>query len=261
MILGNYQKQEELKKIINEPISSINTIVGKSGLGKFSFIVDELKTKIDNSDLLIADNSVESARDAVSEFFSASIYSDFKALVIRDADHLSDSAQDAYLKTFEDAPGHVKVFMICDDDSWLSDPLLSRTMNRIMWSPLSRSDMDKFIESESLTTDEFAIKLCCGRPGIYREALNKSYESLYHIVRNYLINGIIPSTPDIVKNAKSSLEKEVISIVCSMAIVDSLDDGINYKLAHNFSVFSSSIRRVSSINTEVHWQRACLVYD
>jgi hypothetical protein len=256
---GNYQKQEELKRILHNSASDIVIIVGKSGIGKFSFIVDALRSRINEFDLLTVDNTVDSARDVISSFITSSIYSDFKALVINDADSLSDSAQDAYLKIFEEPYGNMKVFMVCGDDSCLSEPLISRTTNRVFWSPLSKDDLYKFIESESLSVDNFAVEMCDGRPGLYREIMNnKSYEGLYNIMSNILMGTAEPMVPDIIKNSKSAVEKEIISLICSTVIRKTFTKS-NHKLSLNFLAFVSDITHAPSINTEIHWQRACLV--
>lgn len=262
-IFGNYQQQETLKTILNESKSEVIAIVGPSNIGKYSFIVDELQHRIHDSDLFIADITIDSAREASTLFSTSSIYSSFRALVINDADNLSEPAQDAYLKLFEEPYDNLKIILICSDDFWLLDPLRSRITHRIVWGSLSRQEINDFINTENLSTKELAIQICNGRPGLYHEIVSdKSYVEIYEMMCamiNGSINPITTIIPDMIKNMsdKSIVEKSIIMQICSLAIRNSSKQCSNPDLILNFLSFVSLLRKVPAINAEIHWQKAC----
>jgi DNA polymerase III gamma/tau subunit len=263
-IFGNYRQQEILKSILNNSISEVIAIVGPSNIGKHSFINYELNTAISDSDIFRANHTIDSARSMTSSLLTSSIYSPFQALVIDEADNLSEPAQDAYLKLFEEPFSHLKIFLICSDDFLLLSPLHSRITRRIMWSPLSRGEMEEFITAESLSINDFAVRVCNGRPGLYRE-VSSSYEELYRLMIDIITNSVNPmviSTPDVIKNLsnKSIVEKDIIARVCSLVVRDSLIYKQNHDIAIGFLSFASLLRQIPSINAEIHWQRACLVF-
>lgn len=219
-----------------------------------------------DSDIFVVDHTIDAARYVASSLSISSIYSPFQALVINGADRLSEPAQDAYLKLFEEPFEHLKIFLICNDDHWLLSPLHSRITRRIGWNPLTRSEMEEFINAESLSIDEFAIKVCDGRPGLYHEIISdKSYEELYKLMINIvtgLVNPMVVSIPDVIKkiSSKSSIEIDIVSRICSMAIRDSLGQKLDRNIAINLLSFVSNLKRIPSINAEIHWQRACLAF-
>lgn len=262
-IFGNHYQQQALKSLFDDSISNVISVVGLSGIGKHSFIINELHGRICDLDLYVADNTIDAAREAISLFFVSSLYSPFRALVVDGADHLSEPAQDAYLKLFEEPFNNLKIILICNDDLWLSEPLYSRVTHRVVWNPLTEQHMLDFINAESLSLNKPALQLCNGRPGLYREiAGNPSYLELQKIITDAIIgvsNPLKNSTPSVIKNitSKSTIEREIVVQLCSISVREASKVTLNVKTALSFLNFASILKQNPTVNAEIYWNKAC----
>ena len=264
-IFGNQGSQAQILEMVKTN-TGLRTILlsGPPYIGKRSFILHALETLLESPDLLSVDHSILGAREASSFCSSAPIFSPYRAIIVDGADRLSDAAQDAYLRLSEEPPGPSRIFFIAEDEGNLSPALLSRMENVTRWSALGSSDMDSFIESQPITEDVEARRLCAGWPGLYLIMLGKpEYVRLYsHVVRCIcsVDSSFVASVPDAIKSLKSgrSPERDAVALICRKAAL-SLVGRINlHSRICRLLAFSSLLTRIPSTNAEIHWQSTLL---
>jgi hypothetical protein len=231
-------------------------LVGPSYLGKKSFVLSELQSNLAPPDILLVDRSIAGAREAISFCSTCPIFSSIRAVLVDDAGGLSEPAQDAYL----------------EDDGYLLSALRSRIRKITRWFPLNSDEMKEFAESESLT-DQSALDLCNGRPGLYQLIYeNKELVKLYALITEIIngpINSSIISTPKIILDlpSKPSTMREAVALICSTAVKnairnvgssDNLSD-VFYNRALSFLQFSVTLLRSPNTNADIYWQKSYLL--
>lgn len=262
MIFGNICSQQETRQALEADVSII-ALVGPAHIGKCEFLKQELDNSISEADLLEVDHTVTSSRE-VSEFLlSSPLFSSYRAVLVSDADRLTEPAQDAYLKLFEEPPKNVKICLILNDDGFLLPTLQSRIQKIVRWFPLSDEDMNKYIQTNSFPDDEMIKRLSGGRPGFYELLVAQPlFKDLYTLIMQIIQDGFDPTipTPIMLKNTSSgvSIEKDLIARICLQVTLDSVHQGILYFKALPFLKFSSIITKYPATNVEIYWQRACL---
>jgi hypothetical protein len=247
-------------------------LVGPSYLGKKSFVLSELQSNLAPPDILLVDRSIAGAREAISFCSTCPIFSSIRAVLVDDAGGLSEPAQDAYLKLCEETPPNVAIIMVMEDDGYLLSALRSRIRKITRWFPLNSDEMKEFAESESLT-DQSALDLCNGRPGLYQLIYeNKELVKLYALITEIIngpINSSIISTPKIILDlpSKPSTMREAVALICSTAVKnairnvgssDNLSD-VFYNRALSFLQFSVTLLRSPNTNADIYWQKSYLL--
>ncbi|KKL45172.1 hypothetical protein LCGC14_2358350 [marine sediment metagenome] len=267
-IFGNPGSQAQILEAVRTD-TGLRTVLlsGPSYVGKRAFILQTLKAYLEEPDLLSVDHSMAGARDASFFCSSAPVFSSYRAILVDGADQLSDAAQDAYLRLCEEPRGASRIFLIAEDEGHLAPALFSRMENVTRWSTLRPSEMDSFIESQPVTEDVEARRLCAGRPGLYLAMLGKpEYAELYsHAVRRLdgTDSSCVLSAPDAVRALKSgrSPERDAVALVCRKAALSLAGHvghaGLHFRI-RCLLAFSSLLTKVPSTNAEIHWQSTVL---
>lgn len=244
------------------------TLSGPEHLGKFSFVRELLESRLDESDLLVADVGPDGARQARSFLADRPSFSPFRAVLINDIDFLSEPAQDSWLKLCEEAPEGSCVIAVSSDLSFLLPPLLSRVVKDVRWFPLGVDEMAGFAavppgggDGPGRDVDQFALSAASGRPGLYDVMRSPGYLILYESVCSSVSS---PSfelpVPSAVKDLESgrSLERTAASMVVRRAALSAVADLPRREAALSFLRFAGDIVRVPSANAEIHWRNAVI---
>lgn len=108
--------------------------------------------------------TVEVIRE-IEEFLAFhSLESEYRVVILKNAEKMNKAAANAFLKTLEEPPDNTVLILTCENTDALPEPLLSRTF-KIYFTPLSKEAMEKFFSFENKKED--LIKLAMGRPGSF----------------------------------------------------------------------------------------------
>jgi hypothetical protein len=254
-ILGNGNSRLETETLLKSSNPPRNLLLeGPDYVGKKTFVCSFLEDLLGPEDLHIADTGPEGAREAREFCDSHPVLGSFRAVVVDEADRLSESAQDAWLKLCEETPAECLIIFIVSDRGSLVPPLLSRFVHIIRWDRLSDEEVANCFE---FVTDPTLVALCNGRPGLYQTIMSAPFHDLRHSVIKILSGDRSILVPEVLKKLKSgrSKERDVISVVCRSAIIES---GLsNRPRSVRLLQFCADIVRVPSANVEIHWHRAC----
>lgn len=121
-IKGNEELVDSLGKLLSNPkeCPSVFLFYGETGCGKTTLariIANELKVKgNDYKEIDVADfNGIETARDIRRKMSFKAQEGKYRIFVLDECHALTGAAQNAFLKTLEDTPSHVK-FILCTTD-------------------------------------------------------------------------------------------------------------------------------------------------
>ncbi len=210
---------------------------------------------------MVAEPGPDGARAARPFLSDMPAFSPFRVVLINDIDHLSEPAQDSWLKLCEETPGRSCVVAVASDPYSLLPPLLSRVVRDVRWFPLSEPEMVEFSSSIDVELDIAAARLSCGRPGLYKMMCSPGYvglfESVIDAVRSPSFGSLVPS---VVKDLESgrSVERTSVSLVVRRAALSLMSDPDLRPAALSFLRFAADIVRVPSANAEIHWQNASI---
>lgn len=254
-ISGNENSQREVKTLLKSSNPPRNLLLeGPDYIGKKTFICSFLEDFLGPEDLHVADTGPEGAREARDFCDSHPVLGSFRAIVVDEADRLSESAQDAWLKLCEETPDGCLVIFIVSDRGLLVPPLLSRFVHIVRWDRLSDEEISNCLE---FVTDPELVALCDGRPGLYQTIMFGPFQELQQSVLKILSGDKSIFIPEVIKKIKPgrSKERDAISIVCRSAVIKS--ELSNRSRSRRFLQFCADIIRVPSANVEIHWDRAC----
>jgi hypothetical protein len=254
-ILGNENSRREIETLLKSPNPPRNLLLeGPDYIGKKTFICSFLEDFLGPEDLHVADVGPEGAREARNFCDSHPVLGSFRAIVVDEADRLSEPAQDAWLKLCEETPDECLVIFIVSDRGLLVPPLLSRFVHIVRWNRLSNEEIPDCLE---FVTEPTLVALCDGRPGLYQTIMSGSFQELRHSVLKILSGDKSIFIPEVVKKIKSgrSKERDAISIVCRSAVIES--KLLNKSRSRRLLQFCADITRIPSANVEIHWYRAC----
>lgn len=150
-----------LNSIQNGDLAHAQLLVGEDGIGK-SVIVHEAAVNIldmqnytdrdyaDIKEYRILTNkksvSVEQVRLVIEEVNKKPYEGDKKVIIFHDADKMTIQAQNAFLKTLEEPPEGVYIFLLCENDGNILDTIKSRCqINRL--KRLSTAEIESFISN------------------------------------------------------------------------------------------------------------------
>lgn len=257
---GNMRSRQAVQRILQNPNAPrVIALVGPPHLGKKSFVAQELKSLLVESDIFFANHSVADAREASLFCYSSPMFSPFKAVVIDNADKLSEPAQDAYLKLCEETPPKIRIIMITEDDGHLLPALRSRIKQTIKWYPLSTGEMVEFAGQNP------NIFLCEGKPGLY-ELITDELVALHDLVSQIileLVNPITISTPKIILDLpnRPSPMREVVSVICVLAAKSVLPSVRHHARAVKLMTFANEIIKYPQVNADIYWQKSFLTFS
>lgn len=107
---------------------------------------------------------VDTARTLIKEVYLRPQMSKKRVFIIKNAEKLNKSAQNALLKIIEEPPEYAVFMLLCENSAMLLNTILSRGV-RISISPLDRESLKELIKGTSGDKLDFYISYCGGNPG------------------------------------------------------------------------------------------------
>ena len=204
MIIGHNTIRELFLKAIKEnTLSHAYLIVGEDGIGK-SILVKEIalqilgKTRdIDYVDLINFRSNgksigVDDTRKLIIEINKKPFEGDKKVIVIHNCETMTEAAQNAFLKTIEEPPVGVYIFLLCENLASILDTVKSRTsiyrLNR-----LSKKEIEEYIHKNygdiSEEKEKMLISFSDGIPGaIDKLVKDEEFNNIRDLVLDILLN-------------------------------------------------------------------------
>lgn len=222
-MIGHEKLQKDFEKLIeNNRLSHAYLFFGESQLGKFLFAsslanfleygVFEAPTKILKEVLIVEPNEkgiigIEEVRNLTHFLYQKPIFSEKRAVIIRDAENLTSEAQNAILKIVEDHPARALIIFIALGEDLLLPALISR-LQKIYFSRVAQSEIENFlISSFGAEYGKKEIKSAAdesfGRPGRAIDILrSKESEEIEKMIKDFkqgsseVIEKIAEGNPD-----------------------------------------------------------------
>jgi DNA polymerase III subunit delta' len=187
-------------------VSHAHLIVGENGIGK-SFIAKGLALKIlgktedkqyadiDEYRVLKGKQSigVDEIRDIIEEISKKPYENDKKAIIIYEADSMTEQAQNAFLKTIEEPPIGVFIILLCENLGAILDTIKSRCQIHKLFR-LSNEDIARFLKRDfpDISPEEFktALAFSDGIPGRAERFIN---DEVLKETRNLMLDILISS--------------------------------------------------------------------
>jgi DNA polymerase III, gamma/tau subunits len=181
-IIGHEKvRQYFYEAIKNNVLSHAHLIVGEDGIGK-SLIAkecavnllgkNEIKEYIDIIEFRSLKNKksigVDDIRRIIEEVSKKPFEGDKKVIIIYDGANLTIQAQNAFLKTIEEPPKGVFIFILCENSEMILDTIKSRCQIHKL-NKLNKNEINKFIISKygnlSINDQETMLAFSDGVPG------------------------------------------------------------------------------------------------
>lgn len=205
-IIGHEQVLSSFIRAINSNrISHAHILVGDDGIGKSPLataIAIKLIGKEENREYIDivhwtveknkASIGVGAIRELIQEINKKPYEVDRKVIVIHQGDKMTAQAQNALLKTIEEPPKNVFMFILCENLESILDTIKSRCQIHRL-NPLKESDMRNFLKLKYPSLDETQLKVVeafsDGTPGkaetlIHDDNFNKLREAAIEILGN-----------------------------------------------------------------------------
>ena len=217
-IIGHDDKKAYFENIITKHnISHSYIFYGEDGVGKLTF-AKELSKKILNTDNLEACqdfriiNKLEDKKDIIVEqvrkeilddIYIAPISGNHKIYIINDAELLNVSAQNALLKTLEEPPKYIVIFLICSNINKILTTILSRA-NKINFTGVKSNQINEYLNKKLNTTlSETVLNYVNGSLGKAINVVNNDLTDKFNIVEQLvknIENKDVIAAFDIIKN-------------------------------------------------------------
>lgn len=205
-IIGHEQVLSSFIRAINSNrISHAHILVGDDGIGKSPLataIAIKLIGKEENREYIdIVHWTVEKnkasigvgvIRELIQEINKKPYEVDRKVIIIHQGDKMTTQAQNALLKTIEEPPKNVFMFILCENLESILDTIKSRCQIHRL-NPLKENDMRNFLKLKYPSLDETQLKVVeafsDGIPGkaetlIHDDNFNKLREAAIEILGN-----------------------------------------------------------------------------
>ncbi|WP_294344946.1 DNA polymerase III subunit delta' [uncultured Clostridium sp.] len=204
MIIGHNTIRELFLKAIKEnTLSHAYLIVGEDGIGK-SILVKEIALQIlgkardiDYVDLINFRSNgksigVDDTRKLIIEINKKPFEGDKKVIVIHNCETMTEAAQNAFLKTIEEPPVGVYIFLLCENLASILDTVKSRTsiyrLNR-----LSKNEIEEYIHKNygdiSEEKEKMLISFSDGIPGVIDKLVkDEEFNNIRDLVLDILLN-------------------------------------------------------------------------
>lgn len=244
MIFGNQNNQNVFDNLFSKKWRFI-ILNGYKGIGKHSFIREYLEDKIYDINLLFVDNI---NNDEITELNNSYESNQYRLIIVDQADHISEPAQDSLLKITEEL-NYIRFIFITNDWKVLLPPLQSRIDYLFHWQKLNDQEMNSFIESQNYSNYEEIFKLAQGIPLIYSTLIESTeYVSFYHQLSKIDLFEV----PDLILSLKP--DQEIPRYVISHLI------RLVAKRQHSIPLLNlaATLIRNPSINPELYWKKAVL---
>lgn len=217
-IIGHDDKKAYFENIITKHnISHSYIFYGEDGVGKLTF-AKELSKKILNTDNLEACqdfkiiNKLEDKKDIIVEqvrkeilddIYIAPISGNHKIYIINDSELLNVSAQNALLKTLEEPPKYIVIFLICSNINKILTTILSRA-NKINFTGVKSNQINEYLNKKLNTTlSETVLNYVNGSLGKAINVVNNDLTDKFNIVEQLvknIENKDVIAAFDIIKN-------------------------------------------------------------
>lgn len=202
-------KNNLLEAIDNNKFTHAHIFSGEKGIGK-SILAKELSARLlklnqprEHVDIIHwtldkgkSSIGVNTIRNIIEECNKKPYESDRKVIIIDNGDKITFQAQNAFLKTIEEPPANVFIFILCEDLEGILDTIKSRCgVHKLR--PLNETDMEAFLMSKfpNISAEELKLAKAFGKgiPGQAEKLIeNKDFE----VIRNKIFE-LIKSTKDI----------------------------------------------------------------
>lgn len=210
MSIDNVIGHENIRKYFKESIKSgtlahAHLIVGEDGIGK-SLIAreaavellgkSELKQYVDILEFKSYKNKkslgVDEVRDIIEEVSKKPFEADKKIIIIYEGEKITVQAQNALLKTIEEPPKGVFIFVICENLEMILDTIKSRCQIHKL-NKLSSEEVSVYLNKKypRLKKEEFStiLTFCDGIPGRAEAFMeNEEFKQIRNIAAKLLID-------------------------------------------------------------------------
>jgi len=190
-------KNSLIEAINNNKFTHAHILVGEKGIGKSvlaKFIasrllgIDEVREHVDiinwSLDKGKASIGVNTIRSIIEECNKKPFERDRKVIIIDNGDKITFQAQNAFLKTIEEPPANVYIFILCEELESMLDTIKSRCGIHKL-KPLSKEEMILFLKNRYTGIEEnkmlVAISFAKGIPG-KAESLIENED--FNLIRN-----------------------------------------------------------------------------
>ena len=190
-IIGHQKLQNEIiKSINNNMLSHAHIIAGEKGIGKEKLVkyfackiigLDETRNHIDIGEWHLdkgkASIGVNTVRSIIEECNKKPFEGDKKVIIIYDGDKITFQAQNAFLKTIEEPPNNVFIFIVCEDLDQVLDTIKSRCCIHKL-KPLTDEEMKEFLKRDygEIGNDKLNVAVAFGKgiPGRVKNLLSNN---------------------------------------------------------------------------------------
>lgn len=227
-------------------------------MGKRTFATNLLEERLGESDFLAVEPGVDGAREAREFCLASPSLGSRRAVLVDDADLVSDGAQDAYLKLCEEPPAGALVVLVLEDEGLLSPALLSRVQKVVRWRRLPSDEFEACLRQMEVPT--VPASLCDGRPGLAKTIAEGAFGALRDAVASVArgawdpLAAPIPEALDGLKGERSPA-RTAASVAIRAGALAVLD---RPGASSAFLRLASTLLKVPSANAGLHWFRACL---
>lgn len=192
-------KHNLIEAINNNKFTHAHIFVGEKGIGK-SILAEDISAKLlglkeprNHVDIIHwtldkgkSSIGVNTIRSITEECNKKPFEGDKKIVIIDSGDKITFQAQNAFLKTIEEPPTNVFIFILCEDLEGILDTIKSRCCIHKL-RPLNDSQMEQFIRDKypQISAEELKIAnaFSKGIPGKAEKLIeNKDFESIRNTI-------------------------------------------------------------------------------
>jgi len=246
-IIGHNGIKDQISKSIkSDTLSHAHLLVGKDGIGK-SILAKNIGFKIlgKNKDMQYVDLvewraeknkstiGVNSIRTLIEEINKKPYEGDKKVIIIYHADKMTPQAQNAFLKTIEEPPNNVTIFLLCENLEIILDTIKSRCQIHKLKN-LNVNEMEEFLKTNycELSSEEVKVTVAFsdGVPGKAEKFLfDTDFKDIRNITLEILLQLNKVKTEELIKYEKKlSNQKENFKEILT-AFLSYIRDTIIYK--------------------------------
>lgn len=205
IIIGNEPMLQGLEKsIYNNKFTHAHLFVGEDGIGK-SLIANRLgkiilgcEQNLEHVDLIhwkIGKNKkslgVDDIRTLNEEVNKKPYEGNNKVVIVYNADKMTTQAQNAFLKTIEEPPLGVYIFLLCENLQSILETIKSRCQVHKL-KPLNLMEMEEFLRNKYSDLSEEDIKILVAfSDGIPGKSETLVFDDFFKNMRNVIIDFLI----------------------------------------------------------------------
>jgi DNA polymerase-3 subunit delta' len=198
-MLANIIGQEKLKRFISyellhDTLSYGYIIDGDKFMGK-NFIAHEIAEEITVpsyiTDVVPSEDrkliQVDDIRSLKEDAYSSSFKGAKKVYIIPDADKMTVSAQNAFLKVLEEPPQDCIFILLTEDRHKLLETIRSRCTSLVL-GRYTDKEIAEYLQSKSIDSNMETIRLCNGAVNRYLYLDTKEYKEVTELAFRILLN-------------------------------------------------------------------------